>query len=1241
MSQEVGLYWENGSIVPNQRTLSGQLIKQESGRAFVLKEAQLKSQLAELRVGEGAEILLTFPDADGTPRKYRVKERPVMAAELQDRYPGIRSYVGYSTEGASSRIRFSVSHKGMQGMIVEAGSSRVHYLERAPNTPDTYLLFSRDELQPVTGSWVCKTEALTGKATLGSAPSRLFEDQQLRTYRLAVATTGEYTGYHGGTVADALAAINATLTRVNEVFERDLAIRLELIAETDQVIYTDPNTDPFGGNFSSEVQTTLTTVIGAASYDIGHLFHQGSENGNAGFIGAVCDDDRKGSAFASTPNPEGDRFDLDFVAHEMGHQFGANHTWSFDSEGTGVQAEPGSGSTIMGYAGITQDDDVQSAGDDYFHYYSILQVSQYVAGTSCALLTPLENSPPQITPVPDFRIPKGTAFVLEGTATDADPEDQLTYAWEQIDDGVVTRASFGPENPAGANFRSRTPVSESKRYFPLLSRVSSGNLTQTDPSSGSAWETVATVERDLNFALTVRDNAEGGGQISSELTKVSVEEEAGPFRVVSQSATEVYEIGSVQQITWEVAGTSSAPINTQLVDIYLSADGGLSFPYLIAEDVPNTGEAQIQVPRVPNPFGRFMVRAADNVYFAVNDTDFTLAERPYLLYFDDLEVTTCQPQEATFDFTFQTFGGFEEPVALEVSGLPPGMVAEFSTDTVQVDDSRVSLVLSGTDSISPGTYALEVLGIDGATSTSVPIVLQVAGDSLPPPTLVFPENAAIDVNLRPELQWEGDPGFIAYDVEIATDTSFANLIQQQRIYNNAYQPGPLEVNSEYFWRVRPVSPCGDGEFTPFSSFSTISSECKTLTAAGTPISIPATGTPTITSVITVADDRPVLGVRVGVDVDHTFVSDLIITLTSPQGTEVTLVSNSCGEANDINAIFDAGAPIFVCGNNPAISGEVRPLGSLNAFAGESSFGEWVLTIEDTAPADGGRLNNFSLELCVEGFFRPDEDGDGVFDDGDDLCLGTPPGSEVDATGCQVFRFPDDQFLISITSETCIEAGDGSIEVSSGQPFDYNVRLFGDGVDITDTFSSTYTFDGLDPGSYQVCVGGTDGANIYEPQCFQVNISSPEPLSVLADAALDYSSVTLYMEGSELYEVTLNGRSEIVEGSLYTLELDKGVNQLKVSGMPACKGTYEATFIRTQRSLVAPNPFNDRLEVYLPDAEAPAEVNVFSASGTLVWKGRRIPESGKILLNLAGVPTGLYLVQVKQKGVQTIHKVYRE
>ena len=1239
LSQERSIYWEAQSRAATSLTLSRQTVSTSSNRVFRLRENSLRSQLQLLQQGED-KVLVSFPNALGGFDQYWVREQSVMAPELQRQYPGIRSYVGYSTGEAASRIRFSVSHKGMQGMIVQPGEQTL-YLERSAGSSRSYLLFSREGLEPGLQGWTCKTDAGTAKAFRRIPGEGLIDDQQLRTYRLAVATTGEYAQYHGGTVPDALAAINATMTRVNEVFERDMAIRMELIQETSRVIYTDPNTDPFGGNLSSEVQTTLDARIGSSGYDIGHLFHQAGENGNAGFIGAVCVDGRKGSAFASTPTPEGDRFDLDFVAHEMGHQFGANHTWSFQTEGTGVQAEPGSGTTIMGYAGITQNNDVQTTGDDYFHYYSIFQMRQYVLGTSCASLSVIDNTPPEITPLPDFSIPKGTAFVLEGAATDPNPGDVLTYSWEQVDDGVVTRSSFGPDNPAGANFRSRRPVSEPTRFFPLLSRVASGNLTQTDPPTGSAWETVANVERDLNFALTVRDNAEGGGQLSSDLVRVRVEEEAGPFRVLSQSAPEEYEIGSVQTVTWDVAGTNSAPINTQLVDIYLSSDGGLNFPNLIAEDLPNTGTAQVQIPRIPTPFGRFMVRASDQIYFAVNDSDFTLNEQPFLLYFEQLKAEVCQPDNAVFEFTYQTFGGFDAPVALDVSGVPPGLTALFSTDTVQVDGSQVSLAFTGTEAVAPGSYALEVSGTDGSTVRTVPIILQLVDSVFTETVLLFPEDRATEVNLNPEFLWSGGEGDQAYDLELAADPSFTNPIVQRRIHNTRYRPGVLEEDTEYFWRIRPVNPCGEGSFSPPFSFRTINSDCKTLSAAGLPIVIPSTGTPVITSVIAVTDNQPVLEVKVNLDVEHSFVSDLIISLTSPSGTKVTLVSNNCGEANDINATFQDDAPPFACSNNPAISGVVRPLGSLDAFAGESSFGEWVLTVEDTAPADGGSLNSFSLELCVEGEFRPDADEDGVFDDGDDLCLGTPPGAEVDANGCEVFRFPENRFLITAFSESCIGLGDGRIVVAATEPFDYTLEVQGDNTNISDSFTNTYEVEGLADGTYTVCVGGTDGTNLYETQCFEVTVESPAPLSVVAFPAPDYSSVALKLEGSEFYVITLNGRIETIQGSAYTLELDKGYNQLKVEGLPACKGEFQTAYVRSDEPLLAPNPFTDAFEIRGIRPDQPAEVNIFDLSGTLVWSVQQVPREGNLVVRVPGLPSGLYIVEVSQGGMQSLYKIQRQ
>jgi hypothetical protein len=366
----------------------------------------------------------------------------------------------------------------------------------------------------------------------------------------------------------------------------------------------------------------------------------------------------------------------------------------------------------------------------------------------------------------------------------------------------------------------------------------------------------------------------------------------------------------------------------------------------------------------------------------------------------------------------------------------------------------------------------------------------------------------------------------------------------------------------------------------------------------------------------------------------------VITLISPSGTEVTLIANSCGQANDVNATFEQGAAPFVCANNPAISGTVRPLGSLDSFTGESSLGTWTLRIEDTIPADGGQLNGFSLQLCVEGAFRPDADGDGVFDDGDDLCLGTPPGTEVDEDGCPVYRFAPDQFEISTTAETCTGANDGTILVQASEPLDYSIRIQGPGTDISDTFRIQYELPGLSPASYQVCISGTDGSIVYEEYCVDVVIQPPALFEVIASQSPDSKTVELTLGGSDSYLVRLNGQEQSVSGPALTLQLPDGINTLEVEGIPVCRGTFLATFLTGSKISALENPVTDVLEIFIPQADASVSIQVFDTAGALLLMRESQPSGNTVQISLGGLPTGLYFVQVangRQKQVLKILK----
>ncbi len=570
-----------------------------------------------------SNVVLSFPNANGELERYRIYEASNMTPELAERYPGIKSYAGQGIDDPSAIIRFSVSHLGFQSMRL-SGNEPATFIEALTENANTYVVFSRDQRINSNDDFECSVSESLNQTMQSDSDMALrnADDGILRTYRLAVSATGEYTNYHGGTKADALAAINQTMTRVNGIFEVDFNVHMNLIANTDDVIYTNSGTDPYGnttGGYNTQLQNTLTSVIGEANYDIGHLFANLQNNGNAGCIGCVCVNNQKGSGWTSATVPEGDFFDVDYVAHEMGHQFGANHTWTHGgNEGTNVQVEPGSGTTIMSYAGITGATDVENNVTPNFHAVSIEQVTDYIKSTSCATETVTGNAVPAVNAGADYTIPRGTAFELNGSATDADtPSNQLSYVWEQMDENNASSTYPSTTATTGVAFRCYEPTSETNRYFPRLETIKTG-------ATSWQWEAVPNVARTLNFRLTVRDNVAGGGTNNSDDLVVTVNGTAGPFVVNSPNTNVTWNASSFQTVTWNVAGTTGNGVNAANVDIFLSTDGGDTYPITLASGVPNDGSHDIVVPNNQGTQNRVMVKGSNHIFLDISDTDFTI-----------------------------------------------------------------------------------------------------------------------------------------------------------------------------------------------------------------------------------------------------------------------------------------------------------------------------------------------------------------------------------------------------------------------------------------------------------------------------------------------------------------------------------------------------------------------------------------------------------------------------------------
>ena len=656
------------------RSSDERLIIPQAYKTFSLNIAALRNVLNQAPdefsdAARSTEVILTLPMPDGRLGRFRIVESAILAPELAAKFPEIQTYLGQGIDDPTATARIDLSPFGFRGMVLSAnGTSLVE--PYAKNDTENYISFFKrdvikDELfECLIGGDVSFSEPDSSRLESPNGEPDVINGTQLRTYRLALAATGEYTTVFrqpGDTDAQAkargLAAMTTTMNRVNGVYERDLAIRMTLStgtpADPTVLIYTDGTTDPYSNNspsaLLSENQANLDSVIGTANYDIGHVFSTGG--GGVATLNSPCNPSTKARGETGLPNPVGDPFAIDYVAHEMGHQFGGRHTFnggvsncSGGNRSAVAAYEPGSGITIMAYAGICGNQNLAGNSIDTFHVKSLEEIVAFVNGAgACSVNTATNNTPPTITAaggVTTYNIPKGTPFVLSATGSDVNG-DTITYDWQQYDLGPVTTAvpNSDADGQARPIFRPFLPTTGGTRTFPAMQHIlNSANVPPSTTNGFLTGEILPSITRTMNFQVIARDNRAGGGGISTTTVQVVVDGNSAPFQVTSpNTGADGWRPGTTKTITWDVGATASAPVNAANVKISLSTDGGQTFPTVLADSTANDGSHSITVPNIETTTARVKIEAIGNIFFDISNANFRIS-------------TTVAASSTPFDF---------------------------------------------------------------------------------------------------------------------------------------------------------------------------------------------------------------------------------------------------------------------------------------------------------------------------------------------------------------------------------------------------------------------------------------------------------------------------------------------------------------------------------------------------------------------------------------------------------------
>lgn len=916
-----------------------------------------------------------------------------------DLLPDHKELGSYKIVGPWGGGRLSISPKGMSGVL--RGPNGYFIIEpRSDGTEDYQIIeysdfmailgeeqgplscgFDADNMPDYAGMEI-KEALLEAGANAGAkiVDKAGNEARELRVYDLIITCTGEFGQAQGGTVEGVLAAFNEATSTINGIFENEIGIRMNLVV-VPGLIFLDPTTDPFtdatlGGGLLGQVIGAFNLAgVNVNSYDLGHILTVRCSDVGGVVSGAACNDGGKtrgvtcvgGSVFGAA---------LRIMAHEVAHQFSVSHSWNNcpGSEGQragGTAFEPGSGTTIMSYAGACGAQNV--GGDDaYYHVGSLEQFLRFTRETgaqACATVVETSNFTPEVDFVYEdgFTIPANTPFRLAGTATDANG-DNLTYNWEQFDLGPAAdiRAPTG-NTPL---FVSRPPTPDGNvRYFPNLGRIIRGQLN-------SPQEFIPNYTRNLTFRLTARDNNAESGGVDWKQLAFRADSSAGPF-IVDNPVDGNWNVGDYQEINWDVARTNLAPINCKRVNILLSTDGGDTFDVVLATNAPNTGSAFITVPaEALTDEARIMVEAADNVFLNVNLQDFNVGpsvDTGFTLQTSILYEEVCLPDVVNIGLTTGSILGFSEAIELSIdeTSLPAGATVSIINPQL-IPGTATSLSVDLSEVRFGGLLEVTIIATaEGQDTARRTVLLEVTDNDYADLATVSPAEGTTGIILSTAFGWTDAVNADTYDIEVATSPTFSDATLFERtegLNTNSYLPEEFfEPNTLYFWRVRPANVCGPGDWTTTNSFRTVNSECNSFSSTDTPVGLPGNG-PAFTreSILFIEQSGTISDLNIpNANVRYNFASKVTISLTSPAGTTVVLYREKCFSSNLVDLGFDDDAPLEV--SCPANDRRVFiPEGSLAAFNGENTFGEWKLqvSISETG-GSAGSIRGWEIEFCAD------------------------------------------------------------------------------------------------------------------------------------------------------------------------------------------------------------------------------------------------------------------------------------